>query len=170
MFRFRLLHLGAHFRLPGITPTPGKSYATLLCALAHPLSRGSVHISSSDALSPPAINPNYFGNPIDLDIMVGLIPFVLRVYERGPFGGDRGVVKRVVVPSEDVIVKERERGKGEREEEEAKEALREYARSMCIPVNHPVGTASMLPKEFGGVVDSSLKVYGTVNLRVVSFF
>jgi len=32
---------------------------------------------------------------------------------------------------------------------------------------HPVGTAPLAPKEIGGVVDPSLKVYGTKNLRVV---
>lgn len=32
---------------------------------------------------------------------------------------------------------------------------------------HPVGTASMLPREKGGVVDADLKVYGTENVRVI---
>jgi choline dehydrogenase-like flavoprotein len=32
---------------------------------------------------------------------------------------------------------------------------------------HPVGTAAMMPRSVGGVVDSSLKVYGTANVRVV---
>jgi choline dehydrogenase len=32
---------------------------------------------------------------------------------------------------------------------------------------HVVGTCAMLPVELGGVVDSSLKVHGTKNVRVV---
>jgi len=32
---------------------------------------------------------------------------------------------------------------------------------------HPSGTASMLPLDMGGVVDTNLLVYGTSNLRVV---
>jgi len=32
---------------------------------------------------------------------------------------------------------------------------------------HPISTAAMMPKEIGGVVDTSLKVYGTSNVRVV---
>lgn len=35
------------------------------------------------------------------------------------------------------------------------------------PNQHLVGTASMLPKELGGVVDTNLVVYGTENVRVV---
>ena len=32
---------------------------------------------------------------------------------------------------------------------------------------HPAGTAAMLPKELGGVVDSRLKLHGCKSLRVV---
>ena len=32
---------------------------------------------------------------------------------------------------------------------------------------HPVGTAAMMPREIGGVVDERLNVYGTTNVRVV---
>jgi choline dehydrogenase len=41
---------------------------------------------------------------------------------------------------------------------------------LIIVVNansHPLGTASMMSKELGGVVDPELKVYGTANVRVV---
>lgn len=33
--------------------------------------------------------------------------------------------------------------------------------------SHPLGTAAMMSKELGGVVDSELRVYGTQNVRVV---
>jgi choline dehydrogenase len=32
---------------------------------------------------------------------------------------------------------------------------------------HPAGTTAMMPLALGGVVDPSLKVYGTANVRVV---
>ena len=35
------------------------------------------------------------------------------------------------------------------------------------PNYHPIGTAAMMSEELGGVVDSSLKIYGTRNVRVV---
>lgn len=33
--------------------------------------------------------------------------------------------------------------------------------------SHPLGTAAMMSRELGGVVDSELRVYGTQNVRVV---
>ncbi|KAL8804198.1 MAG: hypothetical protein Q9200_005922, partial [Gallowayella weberi] len=33
--------------------------------------------------------------------------------------------------------------------------------------SHPVGTCAMLPRKYGGVVDSGLKVYGVQGLSVV---
>lgn len=36
-----------------------------------------------------------------------------------------------------------------------------------MPNHHPIGTASMMSRELGGVVDPKLKVYGTENVRVV---
>ncbi len=48
------------------------------------------------------------------------------------------------------------------------DALIDYIKKTCACVYHPLGTAAMLPKQHGGVVDPELKVYGTANLRVVS--
>ena len=36
-----------------------------------------------------------------------------------------------------------------------------------MPNHHPIGTASMMSRELGGVVDPELRVYGTKNVRVV---
>ncbi|GMG03751.1 unnamed protein product [Aspergillus oryzae] len=55
----------------------GSSQAILSCAksrnlgleLSLPYSRGSVHIASADPNVPPTIDPRYFSNPLDLDIM-----------------------------------------------------------------------------------------------------
>lgn len=138
--------------LPYAQPVPGKKYSSFFCAVMHPLSRGSVHITTSDPLAPPAIDPNYFANEADLDIVVNSIELALKINATPPLSTQ---VVRIHSPSKDVL-------------EKGKEGLREYVRAGCWPVYHPVGTASMLPKEDGGVVDSSLKVYGTSNLRVVS--
>lgn len=46
-------------------------------------------------------------------------------------------------------------------------ALMELIKSMVSTEFHPSGTAAMMPRRAGGVVDTSLRVYGTGNLRVV---
>lgn len=35
------------------------------------------------------------------------------------------------------------------------------------PNNHALGTAAMMSRDLGGVVDHELRVYGTANVRVV---
>jgi choline dehydrogenase len=36
-----------------------------------------------------------------------------------------------------------------------------------MPVAHPIGTAAMMRRSLGGVVDAQLTVYDTANVRVV---
>ena len=43
----------------------------------------------------------------------------------------------------------------------------DFVESTYLPVLHPIGTAPMLPRSFGGVVDSNLSVYGVQGVRVV---
>ena len=45
--------------------------------------------------------------------------------------------------------------------------FRTFVESNYAPVFHPIGTAAMLPRSFGGVVDSNLRVYGVQGVRVV---
>ncbi|KAJ1714268.1 hypothetical protein NYO67_3604 [Aspergillus flavus] len=47
---------------------PG-NFLSLGLELSLPFSRGSVHIASADPNVPPTIDPRYFSNPLDLDIM-----------------------------------------------------------------------------------------------------
>lgn len=42
-----------------------------------------------------------------------------------------------------------------------------YVRASLQSIKQPVGTCAMAPQSLNGVVDSSLKVWGTANLRVV---
>ncbi|KAI0707691.1 GMC oxidoreductase [Earliella scabrosa] len=137
----------------GPQPVPNRRYSSVFCSATHPFSRGSVHIASSDPKSPPAIDPNYLSNPLDVEIMLALVKFGLKVYETSPI---REAIVRNFVPqaaadgtelSDDVLV--------------------EYIKNTCSCVFHPLGSASMLPREDGGVVDPELRVYGTANVRVV---
>ncbi|RAQ56919.1 glucose dehydrogenase [Aspergillus flavus] len=46
------------------------------------------------------------------------------------------------------------------------ESAKQYLRDTATTTYHPCGTAAMLPREQGGVVDEKLRVHGTTNLRV----
>ncbi|KIJ36601.1 GMC oxidoreductase [Sphaerobolus stellatus SS14] len=149
-----VLYYMGHQPIPQPRPVAGKRYASLIAALMHPLSRGSVHIKSSDPLSPPAIDPNYFGNQTDLDLLFHILEFTLKLYSTLPLANK---VKSQILPTPDIL----------RSDPEMREAsLKEFIKDNVGPVFHPVGTASMLPRSDGGVVDHQLKVYGTANLRV----
>ncbi|CDO72925.1 GMC oxidoreductase [Trametes cinnabarina] len=108
-------------------------------------------VSAADPTAAPAIDPNYFSNPLDLEMLLNAFKFTLdKLYKTSPFGD---VVRKIVTPRPEVAASDA--------------ALEEYIKDNCGCVYHPLGTASMLPQEDGGVVDPELKVYGTVNVRVV---
>ncbi|KAM5533331.1 hypothetical protein V8D89_013005 [Ganoderma adspersum] len=131
-------------------PSETDHYMTIVSTVMHPLSRGSVHIASGDPTAPPAIDPNYLAHPQDLQMSLSLMKLALKVFETKPLADD---VRQLVAPSPKQAATD--------------EGLIEHIKNSCSCVFHPVGTASMLPREDGGVVDPQLRVYGTANLRVV---
>jgi choline dehydrogenase-like flavoprotein len=130
------------------TGTPGdkKTYMTLLAAQQHLLSRGSIHITSSDPSQSPRILPNYFHAPFDLDVSKYGTQFLRKIGNSPAYS--QHFVKSEAIPGQQVDIEE-------------------YTRTTFASEYHPVGTASMLPRNDGGVVDIKLKVYGTTNLRIV---
>ncbi|TFK37523.1 hypothetical protein BDQ12DRAFT_666811 [Crucibulum laeve] len=139
-----------HPGTPGeLSPVKGTRYQTLLAILLHPFSRGSVHISSADPLVPPTIDPNYLAHPVEVEIMVEAVKYSRKVMAQAPLGEHR--------------VKYSQLGPNAKTDEDIKNWVLKYLGSTW----HPLGTASMLPKAEGGVVDSDLIVYGTSDLRVV---
>ncbi|KAF7341597.1 GMC oxidoreductase [Mycena sanguinolenta] len=135
--------------IAGHKPEDGKSYSSIFLALTHPFSSGTVHIASSDPLAAPAINHQVLDNEVDLNILVNAVKFARKLATTPSLSA---VFTREVLP-----------GAGIQTDDE----IKDYIRSTVDTVFHPIGTASMLPRELGGVVDPSLKVYGTSNLRVV---
>jgi choline dehydrogenase-like flavoprotein len=47
------------------------------------------------------------------------------------------------------------------------DSAKKYLRNTATTTFHSCGTAAMLPRDYGGVVDEKLRVYGTANLRIV---
>ncbi|KDQ14400.1 hypothetical protein BOTBODRAFT_159613 [Botryobasidium botryosum FD-172 SS1] len=138
------------FLPPAISPPEArKKYLTLLVALNHPLSRGTIHITSDDPIAHPAMDPHNLEQDEDLQMLVEMLKYLRRVTETDPL--------------KSIIVKELSPGPKIVNDEE----LKDFSRSTTGTLYHTAGSCSMLPREKGGVVDHKLKVYGTTNVRVV---
>ncbi|PIL27210.1 hypothetical protein GSI_10354 [Ganoderma sinense ZZ0214-1] len=116
--------------------------------LSHPFSRGSIHATTNDPCVEPAIDPNYFGEQIDLEVLLDGAKFILKVADSAPW---KEVAERQLLPGPAGATDE---------------SLRDFVRKNISTSWHACGTCSMLPRDKGGVVDASLKVYGTQNIRV----
>ncbi|KAL1746205.1 hypothetical protein HDZ31DRAFT_81428 [Schizophyllum fasciatum] len=118
----------------------GEASFSFVIANQHPFSRGSIHINSSD----PSVG-NYFDVDLDLDIQMAGLEWALQLANTSSYAD---LIQQRVAPAEG-------------------EDLHEYVKAQLSSEDHQVGTASMLPRGHGGVVDLQLRVYGTANLRVV---
>ncbi|EEB89652.1 hypothetical protein MPER_12229 [Moniliophthora perniciosa FA553] len=63
-------------------PKPDRKYMTLCNLLNHPISRGTIHIKSNNPSEPPAIDPNYFDEPYDLQSFVESFKFKRRLVQQ----------------------------------------------------------------------------------------
>jgi choline dehydrogenase-like flavoprotein len=118
--------------------------------IQHPFSRGSVHITSKDPSAKPALDPNYLSHEYDVQAAVNAIKFARKIATSPPLSS---AWISEYEPGLDVV--------------ETDAQWREFVLNTIASIDHPLGTCAMLPKSDGGVVDPSLKVYGTSNLRVV---
>jgi choline dehydrogenase-like flavoprotein len=132
-------------------------WCTVATCSTRSLSRGSVHINSSDPTVQPDIDPAYFNHPLDLDMMARAVLHIFAFTSIEPFAS---VLRR---DSDGNPIVPKTIGAVPKTLEEAKELVRNNTATEY----HPVGTCAMLPKEKGGVVDNELKVYGVDGLRVV---
>lgn len=137
------------FFVPGGIPEAGKTYTSFLGAQQHLFSRGTIHITSSDAAVYPTIKPNYFSVPFDIDILTAGVTYLRKIGNTKQYAS---IIVKEVVPGAALVGS----------------ALENFVTSTGFGgFLHGIGSASMLPRSKGGVVDPSLKVYGTANVRVV---
>lgn len=134
-------------------PVPGK-FVTIGVLLSNPLSRGSVHIRSANPEDPPLIDPAYLSNPIDTEILAEHMLQVEQIAASEPF-------------SSRLLAQPLQHRDPAADLKGSLEHAKKYARTSSISMWHPGGACAMLPIDTGGVVDSSLCVYGIEGLRVV---
>ncbi|KAJ5279272.1 hypothetical protein N7478_004644 [Penicillium angulare] len=118
-----------------------------------PFSRGNIHISSADPTAPAAIDPKYFMLDFDFHAQVESARFIRKLFKTEPFADMAGAETSPGLSTVSANAND--------------EGWSSFLKSSFRSNFHPITTAGMMPKEIGGVVDTSLKVYGTSNVRVV---
>ncbi|CAE6447012.1 unnamed protein product [Rhizoctonia solani] len=118
-------------------------------AQQHAWSRGELKITSASIFEYPTLNPNYLSNGWDVDIMNAGVKFVRRVGSTAPMSS--------------YLKTEGAASSGAKTDA----AINTFLAGSISSEYHPIGTCSMLPLDMGGVVDTTLRVYGTANVRVI---
>ncbi|OTA93659.1 putative GMC oxidoreductase [Hypoxylon sp. CO27-5] len=128
-------------------------YASIVAALNHPFSRGSVHIQSADPGSPPIVDPRAMTHPLDLELHARHVLLLEKI--------------RDTPPLRELFKEDGRRLHNGGQRVETLDQAKEVVKNGYTPHYHVCGTAAMMPREFGGVVDPKLRVYGVDGLRIV---
>lgn len=118
---------------------------TMFAGLAHPKSRGSLHLSGPDVNDPVRIEANTLSHPYDMKAALANIELCREIGNNAAFAG---LVKREALP-----------GKLD------SKAMENYARNAAVTYWHQSCTAKM-GRDAMSVVDANLKVYGIEQLRL----
>ena len=122
---------------------------TLTSCIMNPEARGEVKLKSSNPLDDPLINPNFFSNEKDLNLMIDSLEFARTVIKTNPI---KEIVISEVLPGENVS--------NDRD-------IKNYCKRTVKTNWHPVGTCKMgKDKDLYSVLNSKLQVRGIDNLRV----
>ena len=121
----------------------------LQAAIQQPLSQGQISINSTSIFDPPVLDPKYFSHPADITILRQGLKHARRLGSLPPLAG--------------ILGEETQPGPDVQTDEQIETWIREHANTEY----HPGCSCVMLPRDKGGVLDPSLKVYGTSNLRVI---
>lgn len=122
----------------------GESYPTVLSAIfwpLMPLSRGHVHINSSDPFADPIITPRFLSDTFDQDVAITISRRSRSLFASAPFS------EVVADPYYDPPI-----GPNATDSE-----WLAWYKSTGVGASHWFGSTAMLPRDLGGVVDSRLR-------------
>jgi choline dehydrogenase-like flavoprotein len=137
-------------------PYIGFDTMTIYPTLLRPKSRGFVRLKSNDPKDAPLIDPKYFDNDQDLNVLVDSIKIAINLsltpalqkYGAKLFQTKYPGCESLKLYSDDY--------------------LRCILQTYCVTIYHPVGTCKMgAQNDFTAVVDPHLRVKGVTGLRVV---
>ncbi|GEN22932.1 alcohol dehydrogenase [Halomonas cupida] len=124
---------------------PGFTASVWQC---HPRSRGTVRLASADPMVAPVIDPKYFSDPFDRDVMVEGVKVLRDIANQSPF---RELWECELEPGADVA---------------SDEQIWNAVRHKGGTVFHCVGTCRM-GEDAASVVDPQLRVRGVRGVRVI---
>jgi choline dehydrogenase-like flavoprotein len=123
----------------------GHGYSCHVCVL-HPKSRGSVKLASVDPTAAPLIDPNFFADPEDLEVLLKGLKLMRQLMDAPALKN----VRKIALTDANV---------------NSDDELLELIHQRADTVYHPAGTCKM-GVDAMSVVDPQLRVYGIQGLRI----
>ena len=139
--------------IPGQRGKDGRQFGwghgfSISAVLLRPRSRGEITLASADPMDRPRIDPRFFSDPEDLEILLRGFNEARRLTYTAPFDAYRGAER---IPGPEI---------------DGGPALTDWVRENASTIFHPVGTCRMGADQ-NSVVDPELRVRGIEGLRVV---
>ncbi|KAJ7631467.1 hypothetical protein B0H17DRAFT_962440, partial [Mycena rosella] len=141
--------------------------------LHFPFSTGSIHVASADPSSQPAIDPHYFEEDFDIQVMASVLKFIRKLRGTGGFKGTHSNPRarpktQCNIPHTDLFASEADPGAAIQTDQEMTGTFVPYLHRTFTdqdrlykkprgPEYHTIGSASMLPRAKGGVVSPEFK-------------
>ncbi|KAK8106970.1 alcohol dehydrogenase [Apiospora kogelbergensis] len=122
--------------------------------LKQPFSRGSVNIDPKNPFGAnPVVDYQSLSNPVERAVLVEMVKWYRQFHFSTSLATLGALKPNETSPGADVVTDEQ---------------LAAWVPTALTPTDyHPAGTAAMMPRKLGGVVDQTLRVYGVRSLRVI---